>query len=151
MQILNVFDKASKAEAAITAFLAPAGLEQVNVASTAISSTQLDDADCAIYIDQFPNFQVAQKIRESGCSLILIAEQDFRGSNLFIPFGILENPDSVSIGIAVIRDHFDSIAAKLSEDIDSSLDPNICQRAPTIHQIQRARDDFNFFEALATG
>jgi hypothetical protein len=148
MQILTVSDKASQAETAITLFLASAGLEKVSITSDALSSTELDDADCAIYIDQFPNFQVVQKIHESGCSLILIADQDFRGVQCFIPFSILDNADSASIGIAVISDYLDSIATK---SISNDLDPNTQQRAPTISQFRQARDDFNFFEALATG
>ncbi len=163
MQILTISKKDSRPEVAITVFLAIKGVTKISITPTALPLFDLDDCDCVIYIDPLPDFRVVYELQKSNCPSILVADQDFDNSHCFIQFGVLDRSNSVSIGIKTIRDYLDSIPLKADrtifstsilksiEDIDRSPDLHTCQYSPTIHQIQQARDDFNFFEALATG
>jgi hypothetical protein len=92
-----------------------------------------------------------------------VADQDFPDSQcLFIPFGILDQSLSVSIGIDIIRNLIDSISITNLDDINSSAiqveteadespEANIHRCTPEIYQIRRARWELDFFEGLATG
>jgi hypothetical protein len=163
MQILTISNKDSRPEVATTALLAATGLTKISITLRALPSFDLVEIDCAIYIDQLPDFQVIDRLQQSRCPSILLADQDFPDSQcLFIPFGILDRSDSVSIGINIIRDFINSIqitdlddinsgASQVEIDIDESPDANIHRRTPEIHQIHQARRELNFFESLATG
>jgi hypothetical protein len=162
MQILIISKADSRPQLATTAFLASAGISETSISPTQLPSFDLDDADCAIYIDPRPDFQVVDRLQEHNCPAILVAYQNFDDSQCqFIPFGILDRSSSVSIGIKTIRDYLDTLPINpngtifstptSSDHINAAFNPNTYQRAPTIHQIRQARDDFNFFESLATG
>jgi hypothetical protein len=113
MQILTISNKDSRPEVATTALLAATGLTKISITPRALPSFDLVEIDCAIYIDQRPDFRVIERLQQSCCPSILLADQDFPDSQcLFIPFGILDRSDSVSIGINIIRDHLDSISAE---------------------------------------
>jgi hypothetical protein len=162
MKILTICGHQSVAQTAIAKFLADFRLTKIVTTPLRLTLTQLIDCDCSIYIDRSPNLQVIDKLKESGRPSILVADLDVHGSqSLFIPFDVLDRPDSVSIGIDVIRHHLEALGldgsnssndfSTSSENIDQLPNSNNNQRAPTIHQIRQARDDFNFFESLATG
>ena len=163
MKILIISSKDSRPEVAITALLASMELTKISTTPTALSSFDLDDVDCAIYIDRSPDFQVIDRLQQSRCPSILVSDQDFPDSQcLFIPFGILDQSLSVSIGIDIIRNFIDSIsitnsgginsgAIQVEIEADESPDANIHRRTPEIYQIRRARWELDFFEGLATG
>ena len=163
MQILIISNKDSRPEIAITALLAATKLTKISTTPTALSSFDLDNVDCAIYIDQQPDFSVIDILQQSRCPSILVADQDFPDSQcLFIPFGILDQSLSADIGIGVIRYFIESIATTDLDDINSSAiqvdieadespESNIHRRTPEIYQIRRARWELDFFEGLATG
>jgi hypothetical protein len=162
MQILTISKKDSRPEVAITAFLTSAGLTKTSISPTQLPLFDLDDADCAIYIDPRPDFKIIDRLQEHNCPAILVADQNFDGSQCqFIPFGILDRSNSVSIGIKKIRDYLDTLpinpngtifsTSTSSDHIDQLPNPNNNQRAPTIHQFRQANDEFNSFESLATG
>jgi hypothetical protein len=162
MKILTISREESRPETAITEFLADSGLTKIATTPLLLTSAQLDDCDCIIYIERPPQLQVIDKLKGSGRPSILVADLDVQGSQcLLIPFEVLDRPDSVSIGIDVIQHHLDTLPINASmSDSDSSTssenfsranNPNNTQRAPTIHQIRQANDDFDSFESLATG
>jgi hypothetical protein len=150
------------AQTAISKFLVDSGLTKIVTTPLRLTSAQLINCDCVIYIDKSPNLQVIDKLKDCGRPSILAADLDVHGSQcLFIPFDILDRTDSAWIGIDVIRHHLEALrldASNSSSDPSTSSDhtnvtphPNNNQRAPTIHQIRQANDEFNSFESLATG
>jgi hypothetical protein len=162
MQILTISKKDSRPEVAVTVFLASAGLTKISISPTRLPLFDLDDADCAIYIDSQPDFKIIDRLQEHSCPAILVAYQNFDDSQCqFIPFGILDRSSSVSIGIKAIRDYLYTIplnpngtifaTSKPVENVDRISDIDDNQRISKIHQIRQARDDFDFFESLATG
>ena len=163
MKILIISSKDSRPEVAITAFLASMELTKISATPAALLSFDLDNIDGAIYIDRQPDFQVIDRLQQSRCPSILVADQDFPDSQcLFIPFGILDQSMSVSIGIDIIKNFIEPIATtelmsnesgtnQVDVEADESPDANIHRRTPEIYQIRRARRELNFFEALATG
>lgn len=163
MQILIISNKDSCPEIAITALLAATELTKISTTPARLLSFDLDNIDCAIYIDQQPDFQVVDRLQQSRCPSILVADQDFPDSQcLFIPFGILDQSLSADIGIDIIMNFIDSIATtdsgginsgaiQVEIDADESPDANIHRRTPEIYQIRRARWELDFFESLATG
>jgi hypothetical protein len=142
MQILTISGKDSRPELAITAFLATKGIKKTSTTPAALHLTPLDNVDCVIYIEQLADSQVIDRLQQSSCPSILVADQDSHDSQcLFIPFGILDRTDSLSIGITIIQDFIDSISVELIDtidraglikDIDQFPDPNTHQRAPAI-------------------
>jgi hypothetical protein len=162
MKILTICDHQSMAQTAIAGFLTNSGIIKIATTPLRLTSTQLADCDCIIYIDRSPQPRVIDKLKESRRPLILVADIDVQDSQcLLIPFDILDRPDSISIGIDAIQRHLDTLpinasrsdrdSSTSSDHIDFAPNPNNTQRAPTIHQIRQANDDFNFFESLATG
>jgi hypothetical protein len=142
MKILTICDQQSIAQTAIAEFIANSRFTKITTTPLRLSSTQITDCDCIIYIDRLPNLQVIDKLKGSGRPSILVAELDIQGSQcLFIPFDILDQSISVSIGIDVIRHHLDKLRCS----------PNDNQRTSAIHQIHQARRELNFFESLAAG
>jgi hypothetical protein len=140
-------DKDSRPQIAITALLASIKMKETSIAPTALPLFGLDDADCAIYIDPQADFKIVDQLQQCRCPSILVADQDFQDSRcLFIPFGILDQSLSVSIGITLIQDFLNSISSELNDGVDESTDLVTRQRAPTIAQIRQAREDFDFFE-----
>jgi hypothetical protein len=164
MQILILSKADSRPQLATTAFLASAGIPETSITPTALPLFDLDDADCVIYIDPLPDFQIIDQLQQDNCPSILVADQDFDDSHCqFIPFGILDRSNSVRFGIKTIKDYLDSIPLKANgtifstsasrsiDDIDQSPNPNTHQCAPTNFINRQARRDSNLFESLATG
>jgi hypothetical protein len=164
MQILILSKADSRPQLATTAFLASAGISETSITPTALSLFDLDDADCVIYIDQQPDFQIIGQLQQDNCPSILVADENCDDSHYpFIPFGILDRSNSVRFGIKTIKDYLDSIPLKANgtifstsssrsiDDIDQSTDPNTHQCAPTNFINRQAMRDSNLFESLATG
>jgi hypothetical protein len=124
MKILTISREESRPDSAVTDFLTSAKLTKLTTTPAMVSPVQLDDVDCVVYIEQEPDSQVFNMLQECNCPSILVADQDFRGSRcLFIPFGILDRIDSMSIGINVIRRFIDSISTD-SHKINFGIAPN---------------------------
>jgi hypothetical protein len=158
MQILIISRDDSRPQLATTAFLASAGIVETTITPTQLPLFDLDDCDCAIYIDPQADSQVINQLASCNSPPILVADQNIDGgSHRFIPYGILDKSMSVSIGIRAIREYLYTIPLNPSGTIFATSKPveNVDrtnnQRTPTIHQIHQARRELNFFESLSAG
>jgi hypothetical protein len=124
MKILTISREESRPDSAVTDFLTSAKLTKLTTTPAMVSPVQLNEVDCVVYIEQEPDFQVVDMLQECNCPSILVADQDSRNSRcLFIPFGVLDRIDSMSIGINVIRRFIDSISTD-SHKISLGVAPN---------------------------
>jgi hypothetical protein len=158
MKILIISRDDSRPQLATTAFLTAAGIVETTITPTQLPLFDLDDCDCAIYIDPQADSHVIDQLASCNSAPILVADQNIDGgSHRFIPYGILDKSMSVSIGIKSMREYLYTIPLNPSGTIFATSKPveNVDrinnQRNLTIQQIHQARRELNFFESLATG